>query len=97
MAGRLGLNPEELARTNALRPTGPLREGELLLLPTRVSAAPQPATIGGGGSVDITSIATTALDDVAPSAAATTAPGGFPVTAPSEPIPGQPLTTAWRG
>lgn len=82
MAGRLGINPEELARTNALRPTDPLRDGELLLLPSRVSAAPQPATIGGSGPVDITSIATTALDEVGPSAA----------PAASKPAPGQPLT-----
>ena len=37
------MNPEELARSNALRPTDPLREGEMLLLPKRVAAAPQPA------------------------------------------------------
>jgi murein DD-endopeptidase MepM/ murein hydrolase activator NlpD len=41
--------------------------------------------------VDITSIATTALDEVGPSAAAA-APAGFPATAPSAPIPNQPLT-----
>lgn len=84
MAGRLGLNPEEVARQNALRPTDPLREGELLLLPSRVSASPQPATIGGtGGPVDITSIATTALDEVGPSA---TSPAA------SKPVSGQPVT-----
>ena len=37
------MTPEDLARTNALRPTDPLREGEMLLLPKRVSAMPQPA------------------------------------------------------
>ena len=84
MAGRLGLNANDLAQTNALRPTDPLREGELLLLPSRVSAAPQPAIIGGGGGpVDITSIATTALDEVGPSASAPAA---------SKPVSGQPLT-----
>ncbi len=83
MAGRLGLNPEQLAQTNALRPTDPLRDGELLLLPSRVSAAPQPAVIAGaGGRVDIGAIATTALDEVGPSAG----------TAPSQPIANQPLT-----
>ena len=75
MAGRLGMTPDELARTNALRPTDPLREGEMLLLPKRVSATPQPAVIGGtgsgGGSVDITSIATTALDAAGPTPVAT--------------------------
>jgi murein DD-endopeptidase MepM/ murein hydrolase activator NlpD len=88
MAGRLGLNPEALAQTNALRPTDPLREGELLLLPDRVSAAPQPAVIpgtglGGGGRVDIGAIATTALDEAGPSPT---------ITAPSAPIPNQPAT-----
>ena len=85
MAMRLGLNAGELARTNALRETDPLREGELLLLPSRVSAVPQPgmATPGAGGSVDITSIATTALDEVGPATISPTA---------SAPIPGQPLT-----
>lgn len=86
MASRLGLNPNELAQTNALRPTDPLREGELLLLPKRVAAAPQPATIGGAapaGGAGIAAIATTALDAVGPSAASPAA---------SQPIPGQPAT-----
>ena len=90
MAGRLGMNPEELARTNALRPTDPLREGELLILPKRVSAAPQPAVIAGvapasGGGVDITSIATTALDEAGPTPAK-------PSPVASKPVSGQPLT-----
>jgi murein DD-endopeptidase MepM/ murein hydrolase activator NlpD len=83
MAGRLGLNAGQLAQTNALRETDPLREGELLLLPSRVSAAPQPATIGGsGGPVDITAIATTALDEAGPT----------PTAASPAPVAGQPLT-----
>jgi LysM repeat protein len=81
MAGRLGLNANDLAQANAVRPTDPLREGELLLLPTRVAAAPQPATIGGG-SVDVAAIATTALDEVGSSAASPA----------SQPIANQPLT-----
>ena len=89
MAGRLGMTPEDLARTNALRPTDPLREGEMLLLPKRVSAMPQPAVIGGpasgGGSVDITSIATTALDKAGPTPVA-------PSPTASKPVSGQPLT-----
>ncbi|MCB6176921.1 LysM peptidoglycan-binding domain-containing M23 family metallopeptidase [Rhodobacter sp. Har01] len=78
LASRLGITPAELARANALQPNDPLRAGELLLLPSRVSAAPQPlAPTAGAGSrpVDITSIATTALDEVGPSPAAA-APGG---------------------
>ncbi|VDC24501.1 LysM peptidoglycan-binding domain-containing protein [Pseudogemmobacter humi] len=81
VAGRLGLNPSELARANALQAGDPLREGELLLLPARVSAAPQPVT-GATGPVDITAIATGALDRVETtalppvSAPAASAPGG---------------------
>ena len=92
MAGRLGMNPEELARTNALRPTDPLREGEMLILPKRVSATPQPAVIAGstlpasgGGSVDISSIATTALDKAGPTPVK-------PSPVASKPVSGQPLT-----
>ena len=78
MAARLGLNPEELARNNALRPTDPLREGEMLLLPKRVSAAPQPVATAAPGSqpVDIAAIATTALDSAGTPAPAAKAPGG---------------------
>jgi murein DD-endopeptidase MepM/ murein hydrolase activator NlpD len=90
MAGRLGMSPEELARANALRPTDSLREGEMLLLPKRVSAAPQPAVIAGstpsaGGGIDITSIATTALDEAGPTPVAAS-------PAASKPISGQPST-----
>lgn len=85
MAGRLGLGPEDLARTNALRATDPLREGELLLLPKRVAAAPQPVATAPSGSrpVDITSIATTALDQ-----AGAPAPAPAPAKAPAASAPG---------
>ncbi|MEZ5798443.1 MAG: M23 family metallopeptidase [Paracoccaceae bacterium] len=79
MAARLGLGADELARTNALKPTDPLRAGELLLLPRRVSAAPQPiagTAAPGSRPVDITSIATTALDNAGTAAPAAAAPGG---------------------
>jgi murein DD-endopeptidase MepM/ murein hydrolase activator NlpD len=82
MAGRLGLNADALAQANAVRPTDPLREGELLLLPTRIAAAPQPG-LGGGGSVDVAAIATTALDEVGSSSATPAA---------AEPAGAQPLT-----
>jgi murein DD-endopeptidase MepM/ murein hydrolase activator NlpD len=83
MASRLGVNADQLAQKNAVRPTDPLREGELLLLPTRVAAAPQPGLAGSGGSVDVAAIATTALDEVGTSAPA-------PVS--TQAAPGQPLT-----
>ena len=82
MASRLGLNAGQLAQTNALRETDPLREGELLLLPSRVSAAPQPSALPGSNPVDITSIATTALDEAGPTptAAAPKSAAGQPLT-----------------
>lgn len=80
MAGRLGLNPDELARTNALRPMDPLREGELLLLPSRVAAVPQPGL--PGGPIDITAIATTALDEAGTSAT----PGVAPAASAGQPL-----------
>lgn len=82
MASRLGLDPNALARTNALRPSDPLRAGELLLLPDRVAAAPQPVAgaptaAAGSRPVDITAIATTALDSAGSAAQpAANAPGG---------------------
>lgn len=77
IATRVGLGPDELARYNALQPTDPVRVGEVLALPGRVAtAAPTgagPRIIGSTGAapaVDVTAIATTALDRVEPTAAA---------------------------
>lgn len=47
VAGRLGVDAGELARTNALQPNDPLREGEILALPRRV-AEPLPGGPGIG-------------------------------------------------
>jgi murein DD-endopeptidase MepM/ murein hydrolase activator NlpD len=89
IASRVGLQADALAKYNALRPTDVLNEGEILALPSRVSAAPAAGTgsvIGGpvqGGPIDVTTIATTALDRVGtttPAASATKpAAGGEPV------------------
>ena len=91
VAARVGIPPAELARHNALKPEDTLRDGEVLSLPTRVAAAPaaMPATgavIGGGaapGRVDVSTIATTALDRVdstAPAATPAPAPAAAPAT-----------------
>jgi len=82
VAARVGLPADELARYNALRPADALRDGEVLALPARVaSAAPVAAPTGGvigstaaPGSVDVTSIATTALDRVGTQPAAAAQP-----------------------
>lgn len=70
VAARVGVSGDELARYNALKPDDKLRDGEVVALPTRVAAAPAATTgavIGSGaapGGVDVSSIATTALDRV---------------------------------
>ncbi len=73
VAARVGLNADELGRYNALKPTDMLREGEVLALPRRVGDG-TPGLIGapaGGGAVDVSAIATTALDRVDTGAAPT--------------------------
>ena len=65
VASRVGVNAEELARFNGVRPADPLRPDEVLALPGRV-AEPSPAT-GGTGTIlppgtDITSMASSAID-----------------------------------
>ncbi|PJF10661.1 peptidase M23 [Pseudorhodobacter sp. MZDSW-24AT] len=89
VAMRVGIAPEELARYNAIIPTDPLREGEVLALPRRIADT---GPVQGGGifpttgaapaPVDVSAIATTALDRVGtPTPPATTRPstGGEPV------------------
>lgn len=75
VAGRLGLNRDTLARYNGLQPTTPLRDGELLALPSRV--AESPAASSGqrrGATSDITALASSAIDR------STDAPLGAPGT-----------------
>lgn len=78
VAARIGLPAAELARHNALKPDDSLRGGEVLALPSRVVAGPAPtgAVIGGAkpGAIDVSTIATTALDRVDSSAPAAAAP-----------------------
>ncbi len=67
VAARVGISADELARYNALRPTDALRAGEQLALPRRVAGGVTGGVIGStapGGALDVSSIATTALDRV---------------------------------
>lgn len=79
VAARVGLGADELGSYNALKPTDLLRDGEILALPRRVgegTATVIGTPIGAGagsGSVDVSSIATTALDRVDSAAAPTAA------------------------
>ena len=63
VAERVGLSAAEVASFNALSPTDPLREGEVLALPGRVAAMPATAT-SIAPAVDVTTIAASALDRV---------------------------------
>ncbi len=77
VATRLGINAGELARFNGIAPDTVLRAGELMALPSRVSE-PSPATgaatTGPIQPLDVTAIATSALDRVGDQPAATTTP-----------------------
>lgn len=59
IANRLGLNGEELARFNALKVTDRPRMGEVLVLPSTVAGGP-----AGGAGLDVSTIASNALDRV---------------------------------
>lgn len=95
VAARTGISAGELASYNAIQPDAPLREGEVLALPRRVSASGGTAVASGasigsgtvasapiatGGAVSVTSIATTALDRV--QSAPATATAAAPAAAP---------------
>lgn len=74
VAARIGMDAGELARYNAIQPGDPLRAGEILALPRRVSEPPpgSPGSTGvlvggplpssGGGGIDVSTIASTAID-----------------------------------
>lgn len=73
VATRIGLEAEELARYNGIGANVPLREGEILALPRRVTE-PSPATgaiatgpILPAETIDITSLAGEAIDRAGPS------------------------------
>ena len=79
IATRFGLGGEELARFNALRPQDRLRSGEVLVLPRMVASG---GGMGGGAGfataptsgMDVTAIASTALDRVGTSSLPPLAP-----------------------
>ncbi|MBC7737592.1 MAG: peptidoglycan DD-metalloendopeptidase family protein [Candidatus Saccharibacteria bacterium] len=64
LAARVGLSGTQLASFNALQPDDTLRAGEVLALPVRVSGIAQPAAPNALPGLDVTSIATSALDRV---------------------------------
>ena len=85
LAARVGLSGEQLASFNALKPDNPLRAGEVLALPVRVAAAnvATSATASATG-LDVSAIATSALDRVDGAAPSSQAPFA---SASSGPVP----------
>ncbi|WP_234992132.1 peptidoglycan DD-metalloendopeptidase family protein [Roseisalinus antarcticus] len=81
IAARLGLNPAELARFNGIEPGTPLRPNELIALPSRIAdgAGPGTAAQPGTGGIDVTELASAAIDRAGPQG--TTSPP--PTTAPA--------------
>ncbi|MBD3765856.1 MAG: LysM peptidoglycan-binding domain-containing protein, partial [Rhodobacterales bacterium] len=91
IAARLGLEPGELARVNALTPDTALNQGEVLALPRRV-AEPSPATGAATTgpitpeTVEVTTLAAAAIDRAEGSAAPAAAPAAAPRTSGTEPV-----------
>ncbi|MBC7139304.1 MAG: peptidoglycan DD-metalloendopeptidase family protein [Defluviimonas sp.] len=78
VAARVGVGAEDLARYNAVSPDAPLNPGEVLALPGRVA---EPRT---GGPIDITAIASGAIDRAGTPASAAPAAAAAPARA--EPV-----------
>ena len=70
VAERVGLPPDELARYNGLSPDSPLRNEEVVALPTRVAAT----SSAGGGEIDIQTLAGGAIDQAGASSSASDDP-----------------------
>ena len=60
IAGRLGMNADEIARYNGVEPDAMLRRDEIVALPGRVGE--QPGAAGGTQPFDVAAVATSALD-----------------------------------
>ncbi|PPB81790.1 murein DD-endopeptidase MepM/ murein hydrolase activator NlpD [Albidovulum inexpectatum] len=82
VANRIGISPGELARYNAIQPDTPLRTGEVLALPVRVpgelTTAPASGT-GTGGRIDVTTIASSAIDRAEGQAGTAAQPSSAPL------------------
>lgn len=85
MAARLGIGADALADANGLPQSSRLREGELLLLPTRVAGTSGAGSLASGGEVDVAVLAGSALDRAEGQTSATAAPSVPDIPTSAEP------------
>lgn len=93
VAARVGVDPQTLASYNAVSPNAMLNKNEVLALPVRVSE-PAPAPNSGAiqsGDVDITSLASTAIDRVETSQPKATTPAPTPAPVQGKPAGPEPV------
>ncbi|MEI4470381.1 M23 family metallopeptidase [Frigidibacter sp. MR17.24] len=88
VAARLGMSADQLAQYNATSPDQPLDLGAVVALPARVSAAPIAGAQGAGapisgGTIDVTSLASNAINRAQSTGAAA---GGIATTAIPAPV-----------
>ena len=83
VAARIGLPADELASYNAIDAGATLNEGEVLALPRRVAEPAGAAGVPAGGAIDVTTIASGAIDRASGRGAAA---GGSAAIGPTEPI-----------
>lgn len=90
VAARTGLSTSELARYNGIPEDVILRAGEIIALPRRVdNAAPiQSGTIATGEQIDVTSLASQALDEAESGTTTSTTTTQMTQADPSDPIEG---------
>lgn len=90
VATRVGVGADELARYNAVSADAPLNPGEVLALPGRVAEPVTGNTITGGGiaggPIDITTIASGAIDRAQVPGSAVPAATPAPTSAGAEPV-----------
>lgn len=78
LAARVGMSPEAVASYNGVSPSTQLRSGEILVLPGGTGGAAGSGGGAGAGSIDITTLASGAIDraEASQPAATATAPAG---------------------
>ncbi len=86
VAARIGIPPRELASYNAVAPGTVLRDGEVLALPRRVVGGLTPSPVTPGGRIDVTEIASGAIDRAGGTTATTRQPTASGAIAATEPI-----------